>query len=209
MLAFNSICCFSFTLCALWPAFGLKARGGDVDWLALVQKPYEGLKKPDLGLRPLKTATKPEWDRDREQIKAAWEQRLGKPPTKPNQLDVKIHKTDKLDGCTRQLLSFHSEGGDRISAYLLVPNDLRSDEKRPAIVVFHQTTRDALKEPVGLAKNAELALALHLVQRGYITLSPECYILKDPENERKESADNLSWARGRANILKKRHPDWT
>ena len=45
----------------------------------------------------------------------------------------------------------------------------------------------------------ELALALHLVQRGYITLSPECYILKDPDG----------WAKGQAAALAQRRPGWT
>src|SRR5262249_54211600 len=159
----------------------------------------EHLKTPELGLRPLKSATKAEWDRDRERIKAAWQQRLGKPPPKPDQLDVKIEKTQNLDGYTPQLLSFHSEGGDRPSGYLLVPNDLKKDEKRPAVVVFHQTTHETLKEPVGLGKNPELALALHLVKRGYITLSPECYILKD-------GAKGFSAAGAQASVLQKRRP---
>src|SRR5262249_33224315 len=72
-------------------------------------------------------------------------------------------------------------------------------EKRPAVVVFHQTTRDTLDESVGLGKNRELALALELTRRGYITLSPECYILKDKKG----------WASGQAAALAKRRPGWT
>ena len=111
----------------------------------------------------------------------------------------KIEETEKLDGYTRQRLSFHSEGDDRIAAYLLVPAGLKEGEKRPAVVVFHQTTRDTLKEPVGLGQKPELALALHLTRRGYVTLSPECYILKDP----------VGWAKGQAEALAKRRPGWT
>jgi hypothetical protein len=40
---------------------------------------------------------------------------------------------------------------------------------------------------------------LHLVGRGYITLSPECYILKDREG----------WAKGQAAALASRRPGWT
>jgi hypothetical protein len=67
------------------------------------------------------------------------------------------------------------------------------------VVVFHQTTRDTLHEPVGLGKRPDLALALHLVRRGFITLSPECYILKD----------KVGWAKGQAAVLAKRRPGWT
>src|SRR5262249_12192971 len=111
----------------------------------------------------------------------------------------KSEKPEQLDGYTRQLLSFRSEGDDRIAAYLLTPAGLKEGEKRPAVVVFHQTSRDTLKEPVGLGQKPELALAVHLVKRGYVTLSPECYILKDP----------VGWAKGQAAELEKRRPGWT
>ncbi|HXG08626.1 MAG TPA: dienelactone hydrolase family protein [Gemmataceae bacterium] len=177
-----------------------------VDWPALVQKPYAGLPVADLGLRPLlvaadgkKIATPAEWEQARRQLHDAWQERLGKPPETPAQLDVRIEQTEKLDGYTRQLLSFHSEGDDRIPAYLLIPDGLKEGEKRPAVVVFHQTTRDTFKEPVGLGARPELALALQLTRCGYVTLSPECYILKDPKG----------WAKGQAAALAKRRPGWT
>ena len=111
---------------------------------------------------------------------------------------MRIEKTEKLDGYTRQLMSFRSEGDDRIAAYFLAPANLKAGEKRPAVVVFHQTTPDTLHEPVGLGKKPELALALQLVRRGYITFSPECYILKDKQG----------WAQGQAEALAKRRPGW-
>ena|SRR5437899_10700830 len=105
-----------FSLGSLWLLFALSTFAGEIDWPALVQKPYEHLKAPELGLRPLKTATKAEWERDRQRIKKAWQERLGTAPAVPDELDIKIEKTEKLDGYTRQLLSFHSEGDDRIAA---------------------------------------------------------------------------------------------
>ncbi|GIW80837.1 MAG: hypothetical protein KatS3mg105_2644 [Gemmatales bacterium] len=66
-------------------------------------------------------------------------------------------------------------------------------------MVFHQTTKQTLREPVGLGKRSDLALAWQLTQRGYVTLSPECYILKDP----------TGWALGQARALAKRRPGWT
>jgi dienelactone hydrolase len=178
------------------------------DWPALLQKPHSLLPVPDLGLRPLlldadgkKITTRDEWEKARPALRDAWLAHLGKlggPPEKAP-LDVRVEKTEKQDGYTRQLLSFASEGDDRIRAYLLIPDDLARDEKRAAVVVFHQTTKDTLDEPVGLGKKPELALALHLVRRGYLTLSPECYILKDKQG----------WASGQAAALAKRRPGWT
>lgn len=176
------------------------------DWPSLVQKPNEKTAIRDLGLRPLlqsvdgkKIETREQWEKARKELHAAWMKRLGEPAAKPDKLDVTIEKTEKLDGYTRQLLRFRAEGDDFIRAYLLTPADLKADEKRPAVVVFHQTSRDTLLEPIGLGKKPELGLALDLVRRGYVTLSPECYILKDP----------VGWAKGQAAALEKRRPGWT
>jgi dienelactone hydrolase len=175
-----------------------------VDWPALTQKPHARLPLPDLGLRPLlKTAdgkditTPQEWQRERARLQEAWQARLGKPPQKPAQLDVRIERTEELDGYTRQLVSFHSGDGDRLLAYLLVPAGLKPGEKRPAVVVFHQTTEDTLKEPVGLGKKPPLALGLHLVKRGYVVLSPQCFIMKE------------GGARKQAEAIARRWPGWT
>ena len=177
-----------------------------IDWKELVQKPYAGLPDPDLGLRPLLVARdgknitkKADWDQARKALQQSWLAQLGTAPEKPDRLDIRLEKTEKCDGYTRQLLSFVSEGDDRIRAYLLTPAGLKEGEKRPTVVVFHQTTRDTLREPIGLGEKPELALALHLVRRGYVTLSPECYILKDQEG----------WAKGQAVALAQRRPGWT
>ncbi len=176
------------------------------DWPDLIQKPHAKLPIPDLGLRPLlgdakgnKITKKPDWEKARQTLHDAWLERLGKPPAKPDSLDIRSEKLEKLDGYTRELLTFQSEGDDRIRAYLLTPTGLKRDEKRPAVVVFHSTTRETFKEPTDLGKDPERAYALHLVERGYITLCPECYILKDPDG----------WAAGQAKALDKRRPGWT
>jgi dienelactone hydrolase len=176
------------------------------DWRALVQKPNAGVAVQDLGLRPLlegkdgKTITTKEgWEEARKAIRAAWLKRLGPAPPAPLKLDVKVEKDEELDGYRRQRVSFHSEGDDRIRAWLLTPAGLQEKEKRPAVVVFHPTTRDTMDEPAGLGKRKDMALAVHLARRGYVTLSPECYILKDP----------VGWAKGQAQKLEKRRPGWT
>jgi hypothetical protein len=176
------------------------------DWPEILQKPYAKFPIPDLGLQPLlvtrsgkRITTKEDWTRARKALDEAWLEQLGKPPVKPDRLDVRIEETKKLEGYSRQLLSFSSEGDDRIRAYLLTPSELKPNEKRPVVVVFHSTTKETLKEPTDLGKDPERAYALHLVRRGYITLCPECYILKDPDG----------WAAGQAKVLEKRRPGWT
>lgn len=174
------------------------------NWQKLYQQPYEKLPIPKLGLRPiLQTAdgtpinTAKGWQQQRKTIASKWQQRLGKAPTVPNRLDVQTHKTEKQDGYTRKLVSFRAANGDRINAYLLIPDGIRPGEKRPAVVVFHQTTKFTLREPVGLGPNASLALAEHLVKRGYVVLAPECYIMK------------AKGPRDQAKVIAEMWPDWT
>ncbi len=173
-------------------------------WSDLTQKPYEHLAVPDLGLKPLlrtadgqKIESKRTWEIQRQLLRTAWLERLGKPPDKPTHLNAKVESLEDEPDHIRKLVSFNSEGDDRIRAYLLLPKGIREGERRPAVVVFHPTTKETLREPVGLGKRLEMALALQLVRRGYITLSPECFIMKD--------AGPLSQARE----LARRRPGWT
>src|SRR5205085_8287425 len=122
---------------------------------------------------------------------------LGKPPAKVAKLDVHEETREVQSDHTRRLVSFATEDGDRLRAYLLEPDGLKQNEKRPAVVVFHPTTNETLREPAGLGKRQEMALALQLARRGYITLSPECYIMKD------------GGARLQAQELARRKPGWT
>lgn len=163
----------------------LVAWADPVDWRMLVQKPYAELAVADIGLRPLlrtldgePITALAEWQKARDGVHESWLKILGPMPEVPSDLDVRIEKTEQVEGITRQLLSFATEGDDRLRAYLLVPDGLKPKERRPAVVVFHQTTNETLNEPVGLGKNPDLALALQLTRRGYVTLSPECYILR-------------------------------
>lgn len=174
------------------------------DWPKLLQEPYAKAKIPDLGLQPLlqtkdgkPITSKEQWLQARAQLHQLWLERLGTPPAKPDNLDVKIHKTEEVDGYTRQLVSFLSAAGDRVQAYLLIPGGMKPGEKRPAVVVFHQTTKYTLDEPVGLGTNPTLAIAVHLVKRGYVVLSPQCYIMKG------------GGAKAQAAEIAKRWPGWT
>jgi fermentation-respiration switch protein FrsA (DUF1100 family) len=182
----------------------LAAGAAPDDWPALVQKPYAHLPVADVGLRPLlvtaggkKVTTRAGWEKARRELHDAWMTHLGRPPARPAHLDVRVEKTEDLDGYRRQLVSFVTEDDDRLRGYLLTPAGLTEGEKRPAVVVFHPTTTDTLKEPAGLGKRKDMALGVQLTRRGYVTLSPECYIMKD------------GGAKAQAAALGKRRPGWT
>jgi dienelactone hydrolase len=65
---------------------------------------------------------------------------------------------------------FTSEVGDRVPAWLLIPN---VSGKAPAMLCLHQTTGIGKDEPVGLGGLPSLHYAHELAERGYVCLVPD------------------------------------
>ncbi|MBA3247767.1 MAG: acetylxylan esterase [Pyrinomonadaceae bacterium] len=110
-----------------------------------------------------------EWESRRAEIKRVLKQILGAPPSSKVPLEPKLIEETTLDGYTRRKLTYQTERGERVPAYLLVPKNLRG--RAPAIVCPHQTTQEGKREPAGIAGNPQLQTALHLVERGYVTFA--------------------------------------
>jgi dienelactone hydrolase len=113
---------------------------------------------------------------DRLAIRKKMEQAMGPLPGPDRKvpLDVKIVSEEKLDGYVRKKVTFAVEKGDRVPAWLLIPQTNTAGKARyPAILCLHQTIAIGKDEPVGLGKQQSKQQALHLVQRGYICLVPD------------------------------------
>lgn len=110
-----------------------------------------------------------EWESRRAEIKRVLMQILGAPPSSKVPLEPKLIEETTLDGYTRRKLTYQTERGERVPAYLLVPKNLRG--RAPAIVCPHQTTQEGKRESAGIAGNPQLQTALHLVERGYVTFT--------------------------------------
>jgi len=120
---------------------------------------------------PVKTAE--DWARRRAHILLGMQQAMGPMPGDDRKvpLDVKVLEEVKTARHIRKKLTFAVEKDDRVPAYLLIPLDRRG--KRPAMLCLHQTTNIGKAEPVGLGPRTNLQYALHLVERGYVTLAPD------------------------------------
>lgn len=92
-------------------------------------------------------------------------------PERKAALDVKVTAEVKVGALVRRKLTFQSEPGVRVPAYLLMPAP--DGKKRPAILVLQQTTKAGKDEPVGISGRENMHIALHLAQRGFITLAPD------------------------------------
>jgi dienelactone hydrolase len=88
-------------------------------------------------------------------------------------LNPKIEEEVDCGGFVRQFLTYQSEPGSRVPAYLLVPKEILSGVKQThGILTLHQTHKAGQKVVVGLGESANDEYAVELVKRGYVCLAP-------------------------------------
>ena len=107
--------------------------------------------------------------------------------------------------CVRHKIHYQVEPGEWIEAYLMHRHGLSGPA--PAVVVFHPTNHTTIDEPVGLDTTIpdNRYTALHLAQRGYVTISPRCFLF-DYRGVRDGQAYRFNSA---ATAMKQDHPHWT
>ena len=123
------------------------------------------------GQQPVKTPA--DWAIRRRQILQGMEAAMGPLPDRAKlpPLDVQIGDRYEGDGFTRFKLSYASDEGDRVPAYLFLPQGRPG--RRPAVLALHQTTPLGKDEPAGLGGAANLHYGLELARRGYVVLVPD------------------------------------
>jgi dienelactone hydrolase len=120
---------------------------------------------------PVTTAA--DWARRRAHILANMQLVMGPLPDNSRKvpLDVKYTEEQQTARYVRKKLTFAAEKGDRVPAYLLLPRGRHG--KLPAVLCLHQTVAIGKAEPAGLGAREDLRYAVHLVERGYVTLAPD------------------------------------
>ena len=114
-----------------------------------------------------------DWERRRKHILQNMQAVMGPVPGDDRRvpLDVEQEESVAVGNLTRRKITFQSEPGDRVAAYLFLP--AAGGPARPAILCLHQTTGIGKSEPAGLGGNPNLHYALHLAQAGFVTLAPD------------------------------------
>ncbi len=114
-----------------------------------------------------------DWEKRRAHILSNMELVMGPLPDRSNlpPLDVKVDRMEVVSEVVRKKVSFLSEPGDRVPAYLLMPKELEG--AAPAMLCLHQTTKIGKGEPAGVGALGNLHYAFELAQRGYVTLAPD------------------------------------
>jgi putative heme-binding domain-containing protein len=118
-------------------------------------------------------ATIGDWEIRRQHLLANMQEVMGELPGEAKRvpLDVKLIDEVRVGKLIRRKITYQSDPDDRVAAYLFIPNG--GKRKSPAVLCLQQTTTLGKDEPAGLGGDPNLSYALHLAQRGYVTLAPD------------------------------------
>jgi dienelactone hydrolase len=141
-----------------------------------------------------------EWKAHCQSIKRVISAFSGAPPATKPPPAPKLLNEISFDTHVLRELTFQSEPGEHVPAYLLIPKTLHGPT--PAVLCPHQTTHAGKKEPAGLAGNPQLYTALDLVRRGYITLTWDALCFGERHNR-------ASGHYGDAIRFYRKHPRWS
>lgn len=146
--------------------------------------------------KPAPVRSVEDWARRRAEVVRGMESVMGKLPgdRKRCSLDLKIEEEVDCGSHVRRLITYASEPGSRVPAYLLVPKTVLSGKRKvPAILCLHGTNNEVGHGiVVGLGKTPNRGYALELVQRGYVTLAPNYPLLAKYQPDLKK----LGWDSG-------------
>lgn len=122
--------------------------------------------------RPVLTAA--DWQIRRKHLLAHMQTVMGQLPDRAQRVPLNMLQLEqvKVGDVTRDKIEYQTEADSIVRAYLFRPADSKS-AKRPGILCLHQTVNIGKQEPSGLGGNPNLHYALHLAQRGYVTLAPD------------------------------------
>jgi len=104
---------------------------------------------------------------------------LGPFPAK-TEPEFEIISSVPKDGYTQHTVRYNVEPGERITAYLLLPESLK--EKNPAILAIHQHNNEyhiGKSEVIGEGGSAMYRYGVELCQRGYVVLAPDLLCFED------------------------------
>jgi dienelactone hydrolase len=127
-------------------------------------------KDPEGRDHPVRSAA--DWERRRGHILENFRRVAGTPPESARKvpLDLRILESRRVDGVTLETITFSAEEGDRVPAFLFLPDSPRG--RAPAMLCLHPTSALGKKEISGMGKpNREYAV--ELAKRGFVVVAPD------------------------------------
>ncbi len=137
-----------------------------------------------------------DWHRRRAEIVQGMESVMGTLPGREKRCPLDMQVEEEVDRGTyvRQLITYTSEPGCRVPAYLLIPKTAISGEKKvPAVLCLHPTDDNVGHGTVvGLGPRPNRNYAEELAERGYVTLAPNYPLLAKYQPD----LEHLGWESG-------------
>lgn len=120
--------------------------------------------------------TEEQWQQRRQQIVRSMQEVMGPFPNDSRRVDLQMHVEQEADAGSyvRRLISYQTEPGSRVPAWLCVPKSvLNGQGTAPAVLCLHPTDNKVGHDVVvGLGGRAGRNYAAELAERGYVTLAP-------------------------------------
>jgi len=146
--------------------------------------------------KPAPVKTVADWGKRRAEVVRGMEAVMGKLPGPEKRCPLDPKTEEEVDAGTyvRRLITYASEPGSRVPAYLLIPKDvLAGKRKAPAVLCLHSTNNVVGHGiVVGLGKQPNRGYAAELAERGYVTLAPNYPLLAKYQPDLKA----LGWESG-------------
>jgi hypothetical protein len=123
-----------------------------------------------------------QWRARRAEALEGFQKVAGKLPRKDGAcaLEPVIVEENDCGTYVRRLISYQSQPGGRVPAYLCIPKTVLNGEKAPAVLCLHPTeNKIGAKVVVGLGGKPHRQYAAELAERGFVTLSPSYPLLAD------------------------------
>ena len=145
-------------------------------------------------VKPVKSVA--DWQLRRAAILQGMQEVMGPLPgaEKRGALDLKVEEEVDCGSYVRRLITYASEPGGRVPAYLLVPKDALTGKKKvPGVLCPHPTDNTlGHKVVVGLGGKPNRQYAAELAERGFVTLAPAYPLLANYQPDLKA----LGWQSG-------------
>ena len=110
---------------------------------------------------------------------------LGGPWPDPCDLKPIVGDVAQKSGYRLESVSYEAEPGDRIPAYLLIPDGITAQSPAPAICVWHQHAGQWAKgksEPAGIGWDSMHHTGVALCKEGYVVLCPDALCFEDRQD---------------------------
>ena len=117
---------------------------------------------------------------------------LGGPWPDPCPLNPILRETQQKPGYRLESVTYEVEPGDRVPAYLLIPDGVTAQNPAPAVAVWHQHNGAyhlGKVEPAGLAGSPMHHTGVALAKEGYVVLCPDALCFGERQNPQLKGAN--------------------